>query len=77
VPRFEHEGNEPRGLVFARHHVHLRARNHDVAHGHFGDLQRTFDDRQRVGIEQLPLERAVQQAEELLAILGLAREESG
>ena len=39
------------------------------------DLQRTFDDRQRIGIEQLVLERAVQQPEQLFPVVRLARQE--
>ena len=76
VPRLEHERDEAHGLVLDRHHVHLRARNHDVAHRHLGNLQRTFDDRQRVCVEELSLEGPVQQVEELLAILRLTRQKS-
>ena len=57
--------------------VHLRARDHDVAHRHLGDLQHALDHRQRVGVEQRALERAVQQVDQLLAVLGLARQERG
>ena len=76
MPRFEHERDEAHRLVLDRHHVHLRARDHDVADCHLGNLQRTFDDRQRVGVEELSLEGTVQQVEELLAILRLARQKS-
>ena len=62
-------------LVVDRYDVHLRARDHDVAHGHLRDLQRAFDDRQRIGVEELALERAVQQLEQLFAVLRLARQE--
>ena len=39
--------------------------------------QHALDHRQRVGVEQLALEGAVQQVEQLLAVLGLARQERG
>ena len=71
VTRLHDEGDELLGFVIDRHDVHLRARDHDVAHGHLGDLQRAFDDRQSVGVEQLALERTVQQGEQLLAVLRL------
>ena len=75
VRGLEHERDELGGLVVDRHDVHLRARDHDVAHRHLGHLQHALDHRQRVGVEQLALERAVQQLEQLLAVLGLARQE--
>ena len=37
------------------------------------DLQHAFDHRQRVGIEQVALVRAVQEVDQLLAVLGLAQ----
>jgi len=46
-------------IVVDRDHVHLSPRDHDVAHRHLGNLQRAFDDRQRVGVEQSVLERPV------------------
>ena len=49
-------GMNSRGLVVARHDVHLRARDHDVAHRHLGHRQHALDHRQRVGVEQLALE---------------------
>ena len=64
-------------LVVERDDVHLRARDHDVAHRHLGHLQHALDHRQRVGVEQLALERAVQQREQFLAVLGLAGQERG
>ena len=76
VPGLEHERNEAGRLVLDRYHVHLRARDHDVAHGHFGNLQGTFDDRQRIGVEELTLEGTVQQLEELFAVLRLTRQKS-
>ncbi len=75
VARLEHERDELGRIVVDRHDVHLRARDHDVAHRHLGDLQHALDHRQRVGVEELALERAVQELEELLAVLGLARQE--
>ncbi len=71
----EHERQELGRIVVDRHDVHLGARNHDVAHRHLGHLQHALDHRQRVGVEELVLERAVQELEELVAVLGLAREE--
>ena len=75
VARLHDEGNELLGLIVDRHDVHLGARDHDVAHGHLGDLQRAFDDRQSIRVEQFALERAVQQREQLLAVLRLADQE--
>ena len=77
VARLQHQRNEFGRIVVDRHHVHLRARDHDVAHRHLRDLQHALDHRQRVGVEELALERAVQQLEELLAVLGLAGEKRG
>ena len=39
-----------------------------------GDRQHALDHRQRVGVEQVALERAAQDVEQLLAVLGLAQE---
>src|SRR5271167_1784689 len=69
------KGDELLRFVVDRNHVHLGAWNHDVAHRHFGNLQRPFDDRQRVGVEQFVLERAVQQREQFLAVFRLADQE--
>ena len=73
----EHQRQELGRLVVDRDDVHLGARDHDVAHGHLGHLQHALDHRQRVGVEELVLERAVQELEQLVAVLGLAREERG
>jgi hypothetical protein len=75
VLRLEHERQEFGRRVVNRDDVHLRPRNHDVAHRHLGHLQHALDHRQRVGVEQLVLERAMQELEELVAVLGLAGEE--
>ena len=73
----EHERQEFGRIVVDRDDVHLRARDHDVAHRHLGHLQHALDHRQRIRIEELVLERAVKELEELVAILGLARQERG
>ncbi len=58
-------------------HVHLRARNHDFAHLHLGNLHDALDHRQRVGVEQIVFVGGVQEFEQLLAIVRLAREPGG
>ena len=40
-----------------------------------GHLQHAFDHRQRVGVEQIALDRRVQQLDQLLAVLGLAHQQ--
>ena len=77
MARFHDEGNELCRIVVDRHDVHLCTRNHHVAHGHLGDLQRTLDDGKRVGVEQAMLERAVEERKQLLAVLRLADKERG
>jgi hypothetical protein len=58
-------------------HVHLGARHHDVAHRHVGHRQRAFDDGQCVGIHQVALEGAMEQFQELFAVLGFAQQQRG
>jgi hypothetical protein len=58
-------------------HVHLRARDHDVARLELRDLEHAFDHRERVCIEQVALVRRMQELYELLAVFGLAQNESG
>jgi len=56
-------------------HVHARARDHDVAHLRLGHRERALDDRQRVGVEQVPLVGRAQQARERGAVRGLAQQQ--
>ena len=58
-------------------HVHLRARDHHVAHLRLGDLQHALDHRERLGVEDAALERRMQQLDQLLAIVGLAQQHRG
>ncbi len=77
VRRGDHVRDElVRGLADVDH-VHLSARHHDVAHLHLGDLQRALDHRKGVGVEEISLERRVQQLEQLLAVLRLAHQQRG
>ncbi len=45
-------------------HVHLRARDHDVACRQVGDLKDAFDHRQRIGVDQIACMRVVQDFEQ-------------
>jgi hypothetical protein len=74
VPGLDHHGDELVGGLLDVDDVHLRARHHDVARLHLGDLQHALDHGERVGIEQVPLVGGAQQLDQLLPILRLARE---
>ena len=74
VARLHHQRHELGNGVVDRHAVHLRARDHDVAHRRLGHRQHALDHRQRVGVEQVALERAAQDVEQLFAVVGLAQE---
>jgi hypothetical protein len=70
----DHLGHELLGFLVDVHHVHLRARHHDVARLQLGHLQHALDHGERVGIHQVALVRGMQQLEELLAIFRFAHQ---
>ena len=72
---FEDQRQEIRRLVVDRYAIHLRARDHDVAHRSLRHRQHALDHRQRVGVEQPSFERAPEQIEKLAAVFRLARQE--
>ena len=49
-------------------HIHLRARNHDVPHLHFRDLQHALNHRQRLGVDQFIFVGGIEELEQLLAV---------
>lgn len=64
-------GRNSRGGLIGLDADHLRAWHHDVAYLQVGDLDGTFDDGQRLAVEQLVLMGFAQDFQQLLAILGL------
>jgi hypothetical protein len=77
VRLLDHPRDELPGALGHIDHVHLRARDHHVADLRLGDLQHALDHRERLGVEEPPLEGGMQQRDELLAVLGLAQQHRG
>jgi hypothetical protein len=77
VGGLDHEGDELLRRLADVDHVHLRARDHDLANRPFGHLQHALHHGQRVGVEQVVFVGGVQQADELLAIFGFAQQQCG
>ena len=77
VRLLDHERDELLRALGHVDHVHLRARDHHVAHLRLRDLQHALDHRERVGVEEAALEGRVQQLDQLLAVLGLAQQQRG
>ncbi len=68
-------GQELLGFLVDVHHVHLRARHHDVARLQLGHLQHALDHGERVGIHQVALVGRMEQLEQ--AARGLPVRASG
>jgi len=77
MPGVDDEAGNILDRAVEAHAVHLRARHHDVVSLHVGNLQRTFDDRQGVGVEQVALESGLQQGEKVVAVFRLTRQQRG
>jgi len=75
--RADHLRHEFLHLLVDIDHVHLRARDHDVAHLHFGDGERALGDGQRVGVEQVALVGRAQQLDQVGAVGRLAQDQCG
>ena len=69
VPGVHHFGDDLGGLAVGQlNYVHLRARHHHIGDGHVGDFERTFEDGQRIGVQELSLVRITQHFEQIVAI---------
>jgi hypothetical protein len=77
VRRADHLGHELLDRLLDVDHVHLRARDHDVAHLHLGDGERALGDGQRVGVEQVALIGRAQQLHQVCAVGRLAQDQRG
>jgi len=77
VRGFDDVGNEGFGRVVDVDHIHLRARDHDLADAHLGHLQHALDHRQGVGIHQTVFVGAVKQFDQLFTVFGFAHQPVG
>jgi hypothetical protein len=77
VRRLDHEVDPLLDRFGDVDHVHLRARDHQVARAQFRDLQDALNHRHGVGVEQVALVRVVQRFEEFFPVLRLAEDERG
>ena len=77
VGRTDHLRHELVDLFVDVDDIHLRARDHDVAHLHLGNGECALDDRERVRIEQVLLVGRAQQPHQAGAVGGFAQKQRG